>query len=100
MAEKTAVAASKILPDFVVMTWPGGTGQVDHFDASPLASRRLWIWPDNDDAGRKAIETAMPRLHNLGFTVRVLRPPADQDWCDMLPEFEERQAIVSEADYV
>jgi hypothetical protein len=32
--------------------------------------------------------------------VRVLLPPPEQDWCDAVLEFEERQALVSEADHV
>lgn len=77
----------------------GTTFLARHF-MPPKECQTITLAPDNDDAGREAIETAMIRLHLLGFTVRVLRPPADRDWCDVLPEFEERQAITSEADYV
>ena len=40
--------------------------------------------------------TIAPRLATLGLTVRALLPPPEYDWCDVLPEFEERRAIVEE----
>jgi len=62
----------------------------------PRDCKIVVLAPDNDDAGRKAIEKATPRLHALGLTVRVLLPPPEADWCDVLPELEERRAIVEE----
>ena len=38
-------------------------------------------------------------LRARGLTVRVLLPPPECDWCDVLPEFEERRAIVEEELY-
>ncbi len=62
----------------------------------PKTCKTILLAPDNDTAGRAAIEKATPRLQNLGFTVRLLLPPPEADWCDVLPEFEERRAIVEE----
>jgi hypothetical protein len=62
----------------------------------PKTCQTILLAPDNDTAGRAAIEKATPRLQNLSFTVRVLLPPPEYDWCDVLPEFEERRAIVEE----
>ena len=39
---------------YAVVTWCGGSNAVDKADWSPLEDRDLVIWPDNDDAGRKA----------------------------------------------
>lgn len=52
--------------------------------------------PDNDEAGRAAIGKAILRLEGLGYVVRVLLPPAERDWCDVLPEYEERDAFKEE----
>ena len=65
----------------------------------PRECQTVVLAPDNDEAGQKAIKEATPRLHTLGFTVRVLLPPPCRDWCDVLPEFEERRAIVEEEFY-
>lgn len=46
--EKCADAAAEQLPDLVVMSWPGGGKAVDKCDWSPLAGRKVIIWPDCD----------------------------------------------------
>lgn len=46
--EKTAEAAQSLLPDVVVTCWPGGTNAVGLVDWSPLAGRKVMLWPDND----------------------------------------------------
>ncbi len=52
--EKTAEAARTIFPDFVVITWMGGAGGVRRTELDALKGRSLVIWPDNDEAGRRA----------------------------------------------
>lgn len=39
----------------VVVSWLGGTSAVRQTDWTPLAGRSLIFWPDNDDAGAKAM---------------------------------------------
>lgn len=51
--EKTAVAASKLFKDHVVVTWSGGAGAFKKTDFKPLKNRDISIWPDNDQAGFK-----------------------------------------------
>jgi putative DNA primase/helicase len=46
--EKSADAAAAIMPDFVAVTWPGGGKGVRHTDWTPLAGRRVFVWPDRD----------------------------------------------------
>ena len=46
--EKSADAAARIMPDFVCVSWPGGGKGVRHSDWTPLAGRRVFIWPDRD----------------------------------------------------
>jgi hypothetical protein len=56
--EKTCDAARRLLPDSLVITWPGGSGRVsrNHVDWSPILNRsgRKIIWPDADPPGIKA----------------------------------------------
>ena len=59
--EKAADAAQALLPQYVVMTWPGGSHGLKHADLSPLKGKRVDLWPDADDAGRDA----MRRLADL-----------------------------------
>jgi putative DNA primase/helicase len=58
--EKTADAARRLLPDWIVLTWPGGTNRVStkYTDWSPilkLSNRRIVLWPDADESGVKAM---------------------------------------------
>jgi DNA primase len=73
-----------------------GTSFLGGHVVPPKTCKTIILAPDNDTAGRSAIEKATPRLAALGLTVRVLLPPPACDWCDVLPEFEERRAIVEE----
>lgn len=60
--EKAADAAAILLPDHPVVTWQGGSGAVAKADFSPLAGREVWLWPDNDEAGTKAMQAVTARL--------------------------------------
>ena len=55
--EKTAEAASRLLSaaGWVITTWPGGAKRVATADWTPLRGRDVWIWPDNDDPGKRAV---------------------------------------------
>jgi putative DNA primase/helicase len=46
--EKCADTAAEQLPDLVCISWPGGGKAVDKCDWSPLAGRKVIIWPDCD----------------------------------------------------
>lgn len=52
--EKACDAARGLFPEFVVVTWPGGSGAADKADWKALDGRKVVIWPDNDEPGRKA----------------------------------------------
>lgn len=51
--EKSAEAAKKLYPDFVVTTLMHGAESVDTADLSPLYGKNVQIWADNDEAGRR-----------------------------------------------
>ncbi|OXE35658.1 MAG: hypothetical protein CGW95_12535, partial [Phenylobacterium zucineum] len=52
--EKAADAAGERFPEFVAMTWPGGSHAVSKADFSALGGRHVILWPDADEPGRKA----------------------------------------------
>jgi len=51
--EKAADAAARIFPHSIATTSSGGANAAAKSDWAPLAGRRVLIWPDNDEAGRK-----------------------------------------------
>lgn len=53
--EKACDAAQERFPEYVCVSWSGGTGGVAKTDFSPLAKRKVTLVPDNDDAGIKAM---------------------------------------------
>jgi len=55
-----------LLPGYVSVTWPNGTGGVDKADYSPLAGRDVLLWPDHDAPGRKAMRAAAKALRKAG----------------------------------
>jgi putative DNA primase/helicase len=78
--EKCADAAREALPSAVVVSWPGGCKAVRLVDWSPLKGRRVWIWPDADDAGRGAAKTIMEALRDVAAAVSILRVFGDSGW--------------------
>ena len=59
----------------------------------PSQIKRVILAPDNDEAGRSVINQSAERLYKRGLEVRVALPSPNKDWCDMLPDYEERAAI-------
>ena len=74
--EKTADAASVLFPSLACISWVGGTDGITHIDWSPLAGRKVVIWPDNDEPGSKAAKWIGEHLATLGCVVRYVTPPA------------------------
>jgi hypothetical protein len=64
--EKTALAARDIFQGKVVMTWSAGAGSVAKADFTPLKERNVILWPDNDEAGRKAMRKLANMLKAIG----------------------------------
>ena len=81
--EKAADAARTISPG-VVVTWPGGSKAVKYADWSPLAGRKVIIWPDRDAPGIEAAHAVAKALAGIAAKVRVVMPPAGpQDGWDL-----------------
>ena len=70
--EKTADAANVLLPEFVGMTWLGGSNNAKNADLQPLLGRDVWLWPDNDEAGKKAMETIRERLKPIAKSAKIV----------------------------
>lgn len=53
--EKCKYIAAAILPQYVAITWPGGSHGIRHVDWTPLEGRDVVLWPDADSAGDHAM---------------------------------------------
>lgn len=53
--EKCRAAGAGAWPQYAVVGWPGGSNGLAKVDWSPLHMRDVVLWPDADDAGRKAM---------------------------------------------
>jgi uncharacterized protein (DUF927 family) len=104
--EKAADAAATIFLDMVSITWPGGAQAVGKADWSPLRGRRVTIWPDNDDAGRRAAADVVKAARAAGAaSVATVAVPSDWphgwDLADPLPEnvtLDTLRALVAQAE--
>jgi hypothetical protein len=88
--EKTADAAAKRFEDHVVITSPGGSNAARKADWSPVANRRVVIWPDTDDPGtRYADDVADMARRACPASVHVVKLPTSLplgwDLADDLP---------------
>ncbi|HKB59525.1 MAG TPA: DUF927 domain-containing protein [Gallionellaceae bacterium] len=66
--EKAADAASELLPRCAIVTWQGGAQAADKADWKPLRGRAVWLWPDNDDPGRSAMQKVAALAAAAGAT--------------------------------
>jgi hypothetical protein len=84
--EKTCDAARRLLPDWLVVTWPGGTSRVSskHSDWSPILNRagRTVIWPDADPPGAKAATVLADMLGKCEIVQSDPAWPAGWDLAD------------------
>lgn len=70
--EKTASAANKLFGnDYWVTTWWGGTGSVYKISILPLEGRKVYLWPDNDEPGKSAMQKMAQRLHKEAKVAEV-----------------------------
>ena len=92
---KSTDAAGRLLPDYVPITWPGGSNATSMADWSVLYDRNVLIWPDRDrqsdldgvelpyegQPGTIAAINITDKLREVARTVRVL-DLADWDCSD------------------
>ncbi|WP_375326523.1 AAA family ATPase [Candidatus Tisiphia endosymbiont of Nemotelus uliginosus] len=55
--EKTCDKAQELLPDYLVLSWLGGSNGSAKANWQQLRGREVVIWPDHDEAGVKAART-------------------------------------------
>ena len=72
--EKAAMAARRLLPAYVSMTWAGGSSATSTADWAPLAGRDVILWPDADRPGLKAMHSVASILMDLGCSVNWIEP--------------------------
>jgi len=76
-AKKCEPAEQRFL-EYVAVASSGGTGGVVHADWAPLEGRRVVVWPDADEPGRKAAaKIAHLALEAGAASVRVVQVPRD-----------------------
>ncbi|MGE0118694.1 MAG: AAA family ATPase [Dongiaceae bacterium] len=98
--EKSAEGARDHIDSHCVVTWPGGTGAVAHVDLSPLKGKHVCLWPDNDEAGRKAMRAIADRLTDARAVRGVKLPaglPEGWDLGDAVPVNLDPVALVGRA---
>jgi DNA primase len=57
-----AVSAQVDPSQFVATTWIGGANGIDNADFGPITGRRVILWADNDEPGRKAMIDVAKKL--------------------------------------
>lgn len=67
--EKSADAAQRLLPEFVAVTTLNGAKSPEHTDFTPFAGRRIYIAPDNDEAGMSYKNKLIDLLRRAGAEV-------------------------------
>jgi hypothetical protein len=85
--EKTAVAASKLFPSHVVLTWQGGSKRVARAAIDPLLTRAtpIVLWPDADKPGRDAMVYLKARLPAAKLVHLPDSLPEGWDLADPIP---------------
>lgn len=64
--EKSADAASKLLPTHVATCWPNGSNSWQKANFAPLSGRNVMLWPDNDAVGLSCMDALAAHLDQLG----------------------------------
>jgi predicted P-loop ATPase len=70
--EKCALAASKVMLAYAVVTWSSGASAYKRTDWEPLRGRRVVIWPDADEPGWKAAAAIAQHLSTRAESVKVI----------------------------
>lgn len=97
--EKTAVAASKLFPSHVVLTWQGGSKRVARAAIDPLLTRatQIVLWPDADKPGRDAMVYLKARIPSAKLVSLPATLPEGWDLADPIPPDVSIQGILDAA---
>ena len=94
--EKSADAASRIFPDSVCVTSPGGSKAATKADWTPLAKRQILLWPDADEAGAGYQQAVTTILQDLDCAISVVEfdgKPESWDAADAVAEWPDLAAL-------
>jgi hypothetical protein len=80
--EKAADAARRFATPYVVITWPAGAMATDKADWTPLTGRKVLLWPDADEPGKKAMQRVAQIIHERASEVKVLEVSDQPDGWD------------------
>ena len=91
--EKAADVATKIFPEYTVISWMGGSASASKANWKAVGGREVTVWPDNDAAGEKAAKTIITEINKVnGFRgaasivdIHALNLPPKWDLADELP---------------
>lgn len=75
--EKCVEIAQENLPKYFFTTWLGGAESVDKSDFSPLRDRTVYLWPDADPGGIKAMNTIAEKINKQNCEIRIINIPSD-----------------------
>ncbi len=81
--EKTADAGIELFPGFNVISWMGGAGGAKHVDWTPLKGQVVYLLPDNDESGYKAMEYIKNSIMNYAtelFFVDIAKLGVEKGW--------------------
>ncbi len=70
--EKTADAGQELFPDYNVLAWMGGSGMARNVDIGYLKDKIVFLLPDNDENGYKAMECFKKRLKNICLRIHFI----------------------------
>jgi hypothetical protein len=94
--EKAADAASRIFPDSICVTSPGGSKAATKADWTPLAKRQILLWPDADEAGAGYQQAVTTILQDLDCAISVVEfdgKPESWDAADAVAEWPDLAAL-------
>jgi hypothetical protein len=96
--EKSADAGQLLFPNHIVMSLMGGAGRADKVDCTPLRGRKVYLWPDNDEPGFKAMQTLARRVSDAGGHPLIVNIPQEWpegwDFANELPAGADLQAVL------
>lgn len=79
----------------------GSNTALTKIDWSPLAGKKILLWPDNDDAGKAYMDRVKPVLETLGCSVKGINIPQDKpkgwDAADAAEAGEDIRALMDQA---
>lgn len=79
-------------------TSPGGAGKAKYADWSPVAGKKVYLWPDNDAAGADGKSKGVEHMRDVVEILKRLDPPPSMFWIE--PSELELPAKGDAADYL